>query len=161
MQALKESGDISREDVRALRERHRKAFTGVLTGEQRAQLEARKAEWQARKDERRWVGRGGALMRLELGDDQQAQLQALRRRHRQQMEKSKASGDVAREQVRALREQYREAFQAVLTEEQRAQLDELRAERESQGELRGRFGRRGWKGRRRTGDGNRPEFPSR
>ncbi len=95
-------------------------------------------------------GSGGVarLMRLELGGgDQQAQLQALRRRHRQQMEKLKASGDVAREQVRALREQYREAFQAVLTEEQRAQLEELRAERESQGELRGRFGRRGWKGR--------------
>ena len=81
----------------------------------------------------------------------------------------KASGDVSREQVRALREQYREAFQAVLTEEQRAQLEELRAERENQGELRGRFGRRGWKGRSgtsggdggETGDGNRPEFPSR
>ena len=86
-------------------------------------------------------------MRLELGDGQQAQLQALRRRHRQQMEELKASGDVSREQVRALREQYREAFQAVLTEEQGAQLEELRAERESQGELRGRFGRRGWKGR--------------
>ena len=96
MQALKELGDISREDVRALRERHREAFMGVLTGEQ----------------------------------------------HRQQMSALKASEEVGREQVRALRAQYPEAFKAVLTEEQREQLEELRAERESQGELR-RSGRRG------------------
>ena len=86
MQALKELGDISREDVRALRERHREAFMGVLTGEQRAQLEAQKAEW------------GGALMRLGLGDDQKAQLQVLREQHREQMSALKASEEVGREQ---------------------------------------------------------------
>ena len=107
---------------------------GVLTGEQRAQLEAQKAEW------------GGALTRLGLGDDQKAQLQARREQHRQQMSALKASEEVGREQMRALRAQYREAFKAVLTEEQREQLEELRAERESQGELR-RSGRRGWNGR--------------
>ena len=75
------------------------------------------------------------------------------------MEELKASGDVSREQVRALREQYREAFQAVLTEEQRAQLEELRAERASQGELRGRFGRRGWKGQSGASGGEMVERP--
>ena len=85
-------------------------------------------------------GEDRARAALDLSEDQKAQLQSLRKQHRAEMRELRASGDASREHILALREQRRAAFDAVLTNEQRATLEEHRASR------RGGFSKRGWLG---------------
>ena len=64
-------------------------------------------------------GRAAGLATLELTDGQKEQLQSLYQQHRAEMQALQESGDISREDVRALRERHREALMGVLTGEQR------------------------------------------
>jgi Spy/CpxP family protein refolding chaperone len=88
---------------------------------------------------------------IDLTENQQTQLQTLHERFRAEAEALRESGSADREQFEVLRESHREQVQALFTEEQRATLERLHAEREAnrpaRGDgLRGRPGRRGPEG---------------
>ena len=68
---------------------------------------------------------------LNLSEDQKAEAQALREQHRAAVEALHSSGEVTREDIRTLREQRRAAFEEILTDDQRAQLVELKAQRQA------------------------------
>lgn len=74
------------------------------------------------------------LDHLDLTDEQQAQLQALRERHEEAMRE-------LRENMTAMNEEHREALMNILTAEQREAMKEMRGKR---GKF---FGRRGWEGK--------------
>ena len=74
------------------------------------------------------------LDHLDLTDEQQAQLQALRERHEEAMRE-------LRENMAAMNEEHREALMNILTAEQREAIKEMRGKR---GKF---FGRRGWEGK--------------
>jgi len=82
-----------------------------------------------------WGRRGGdrpgaALAQLELSDTQKEQLKAMRTEHREAMQALRDSGERPdRETVEALRAEQREDLAEILTEEQLAQLEELRDSR--------------------------------
>jgi len=141
-QALRESGDADRETFQALRESHREQFQAILTDEQTTQLETLRAEREANRPEdggrdrgRHWGGRSGDGERPNLGEtlglseDQSAQIEALRTDLRAQMQALKESGDGSREEAHALRQTQREQILALLTEEQRTALEELKGDR--------------------------------
>lgn len=88
---------------------------------------------------------GKALEELNLSDEQQEQLKALRQEHRQQMQAFKESGErPSPEQMQELRQAHRAAFEAILTTEQAAALQQFIEERGD----RGRKGRKGHRGPR-------------
>ena len=141
-QALRESGDADHETFQALRESHREQFQAILTDEQTTQLEALRAEREANRPEdggrdrgRHRGGRSGDGERPNLGEtlglseDQSAQIEALRTDLRAQMQALKESGDGSREKAQALRQAQREQILALLTEEQRTALEELKGDR--------------------------------
>jgi Spy/CpxP family protein refolding chaperone len=143
-EALHESGGADRGAFKALRESHRVQFQAILTDEQRDQLETLRAEWEANRPEggdrprghhRR--GPGGAGERPDLGatlglsEDQSTQIKALRTDLRSQLEALRESGEGSREQAQELIAAQREQMQSILTDEQRTQLETLRAEREA------------------------------
>ncbi len=148
-EALHESGGADREAFKALRESHRVQFQAILTDEQRDQLETLRAEREANRPEggdrprghrlRRLLrrGPGGAGERPDLGatlglsEDQSTQIKALRTDLRSQLEALRESGEGSREQVQELIAAQREQMQSILTDEQRTQLETLRAEREA------------------------------
>lgn len=70
----------------------------------------------------------GPFAALELTEDQQAKLQELRETHRAQMAELRASGTrPTAEEIQQIREEHRAQFEAILTSEQLAQLEQLRA----------------------------------
>lgn len=152
MQALRQGGDVAREDWQAMRDQHRAEFQAILSDEQRAAWEQARAEREANRPDgqgvrpfggkgRRGGGRGGPLgdggQSLGLSEDQQAAIGALRDDLREQMQALRASGETTREQAQAIMEQHREQVHALLTDEQKAQIEAWRAQRP---ERRGRWG---------------------
>lgn len=147
VQALRASGQV--EQVRALRQAHREQFLAVLTDEQKANLgQLRAGRTQGVAGPRAGLGRGprgrgpeglspgggpfGAapfVTALGLTDEQEAQMAALRADLRTRLQALRASGTVDRAQARVLFAAHREQVQALLTDEQRAKLEELRANR--------------------------------
>ena len=154
IQELRDAGELSRADVQAFHEQRRTAVEGILTDEQKAQLADLKVEREAaraEKKEARVERRQAFLDELGVSDDQRAQLDALGQAHRADIEALRESGDISREAVQSLREAQREAFQGILTDEQVAQLEEIKAARQAErgdrdGNGHGRRGRRGHRG---------------
>ena len=105
IQALKE--DI-RGQRQALGEEYRAGFEAILTDEQRDALAGLKTN-RGKRD--------SLVEQLGLSDDQQAQIQALR--------------EGLNEQKQALGEEYRAGFEAILTAEQYATFEEIKANRGS------------------------------
>jgi Spy/CpxP family protein refolding chaperone len=151
--ALRESGDADREALDALRESHREQFGAILTDEQKAQLQALHTERRANRPEARRGGRPGGHGRMGRGDsrrpdlgtalglseEQSGQMEALRGALHEQLQALRESAEGSREQAEALHQTHHEQIQALLTEEQRATLEQLRANRDT----RRRPGRRG------------------
>jgi len=142
MQELRQNGEVNREDMQSMRLQHREAFQALLSDEQNTQLEefrASRAEYRTERSEGRRPGRGGRgpggrvggdfLSALEMTPTQKDQITALREQNRADMQAMRQAGEVSREDVQAMRRQHREAFQALLSDGQKAQLEELRAER--------------------------------
>ena len=172
MHQLRQNGEVSREDIRAMRQQHREAFQALLSDEQKTQLEefwASRAQHRAERSEGRRLGRGGQGRRgregwgvglrsaLEVTDTQKEQLTALREQHWAAMQALRQDREASREDIQALWQQHREACQALLSDEQKAQLEELRAERaqlraERPEGWRSGSGRRG-RGMRMSGEG--------
>ncbi|MBT3344403.1 MAG: hypothetical protein HN712_23345 [Gemmatimonadetes bacterium] len=168
MKALHAGGEVSREDAEALRATHREAFRAILTDTQRETLEQLHQERAERGAGDRGRGRGrgprqGARLdghgqadpekmearraerreavaqALGLTEEQQGQMDQIRQDHRAAMDALRASGDVDREDVQALRTQQRTDLDAILTPEQLATLAQLHEQRPA----RGRRGPRG------------------
>ena len=75
-------------------------------------------------------GAGAIFGALELTDGQKEQLQALREKNRAEMQPFRDSGQrPTQEQMEQIRQTHRQAFESILSEEQRAKLEELRANR--------------------------------
>ena len=80
----------------------------------------------------RWGGHkmdrpeGGLRATLNLSEDQQAETRALREQGRAAIEALRSSGEATREQVKDLHEQLRAAFKEILTDDQRAQLEDIK-----------------------------------
>lgn len=95
-----------RQQGQARREAHRASFESILTAEQKAQLEQKRAEG----------GRGLGLQRLNLSDDQKARLATLR--------------EQARTQRQADMQNLKARLASILTAEQRAKLDQALQQRQ-------------------------------
>lgn len=158
-EALKGSGEGTRQAFQALRESHREQAHAILTDEQRTQLQALRAEREANRPEDGHRGRSrgrqgqrpGLCSVIELSDDQESQIETLRGDLRTQVEALRASGEGSREQGKALFEAHREQVQALFTDEQLATLQEYRAQRETNHEGNGR--RHGRGGHQGSGEG--------
>lgn len=158
-EALKGSGEGTRQAFQALRESHREQAHAILTDEQRTQLQALRAEREANRPEDGHRGRSrgrqgqrpGLCSVIELSDDQESQIETLRGDFRTQVEALRASGEGSREQGKALFEAHREQVQALFTDEQLATLQEHRAQRETNHEGNGR--RHGRGGHQGSGEG--------
>lgn len=122
-QEQRETGAVSREEVRALRKQHREEFHQLLTDEQRTRLKSLRADRQEKRGQFRPKHRN-KWNQLDLSEDQKAQLKALRQQRRVAMKDLRSSGNFTPEDVQALREQHRQAFLAVLTEDQRAKMED-------------------------------------
>ncbi|MBT4608714.1 MAG: hypothetical protein HOM68_10155 [Gemmatimonadetes bacterium] len=139
-QDLRASGEATREDRDALREAHREARESILTADQLEILEGLRAERpEGRRRGRRHRDGEGTEGRVRLGErlgltqEQTQAVQSLRATHREQMEALRESGDISRDQLKALRGEHREQVRELLTEDQQAALDQLRAEHQAEG----------------------------
>jgi len=142
-EAQRETGERpTQEEREAIREAHRTAVAEILTDEQIAQLEelrANRPEGQGNRG-RRGGGRGqrgdrpergeGPFAALELTYEQAEAIQALRETQRADREAQRETGErPTQEEREAIREAHRAAIAEILTAEQLAQLEELRANR--------------------------------
>jgi periplasmic protein CpxP/Spy len=139
--------------IQAARKANREAMLNVLTPDQRAQL---KAARQSHRISRGQALRGAVAQKLNLTDAQKAQLKQLRDTAKQQNAQLFADFHAKRQQLRALRQandpgasdvkaqlealrpqietarqQQHTAFLSVLTPDQRAQIEQWKAERQS------------------------------
>ena len=102
-----------------------------MTEEQKAQFMARCEQMQQDgKFRGRRGGRGGLFGALELTDAQKEEFKALREQNRAEMQKFRDSGErPTQEQMEQIRQAHRRVFESILSDEQRAKLEELRANR--------------------------------
>ena len=145
MQKFRDSGERpTQEQMEQIRQTHRQAFESILSDEQRTKLEELKAnrpQWDGERGfgkgmgmrpGRRggWRGRGAVFGALELTDDQKEQFKVLREEHRAEMQKFRDSGErPTQEEMEQIRQAHRRVFESILSDEQRAKLEELRANR--------------------------------
>ena len=157
-----------RQQIRQARQSVRKSFAALLTAEQQEKFQ----EGRGRKARRgSGLPSNRALRRLGLTEEQKAEVKKLRESHRatmasfrekatgirtrlrEQLEMEESSpakvgelvieGRDVRQQIRKARESVRESFTAMLTEEQREQIEKFRDRRGRPGARRGnRSGRR-------------------
>ncbi len=166
------NSDAERSDIRkqmkAAREKYRDALMALLTDEQKAKFEeiranhgSRRGGFKGRKGPR--AGGGHLIGQLDLTEDQQQALENLKAAQKTEVEairNSDAERSDIREQMKAAREKFQDELMALLTDEQKAKYEELKAAikqriesaRQSgskagrRGNRRGRPGHRGPKG---------------
>ena len=143
MEQRKAAGERpTREEMRAQREQMKEAIAAILTPEQQDRLEEMKASGKGRgpgggkgRGHRRGHPIMHALKKLDLSDAQWASVKELFAARKADMEQRKAAGErPTREEMRAQREQMKEAIAAILTPEQQDRLEGLRAARGKGGE---------------------------
>ena len=126
---------------------------GNLTEEQRQARKEKRAERQetltdeerAAMKEQRQQRTGDRFAELNLTDDQKAKLQTVRDKYSTRTQELRDSGErPSADEMKTIREQQQAEIAGILTAEQRAQLEERRAQRPEGGRGRG-FGRRGEK----------------
>ena len=141
------SGDRSglRAQLRDSRQAFDEDFNDVLTDDQIARLEEIKANAAARRKEKGWENYIAALTDSlglseqqvtdlnELYDDYQAEIEAAK-------ENARASGDRSelRTRLKELRQEFEDGFNTVLTDDQQAKLDEIKANAAARRKDRGR-----------------------
>lgn len=131
--------EAARGELKALREQTREQLAGVLTQDQLTQLEAKRAERKQRRGKHRHGKRVGKkhlermAAELDLTDAQVAQIKQIhqnsRAQARQLIEDAGGDHEAARPELRELREQTKQEVAQVLTDEQRQEFKQLRAER--------------------------------
>ncbi|MGF1469144.1 MAG: Spy/CpxP family protein refolding chaperone [Sandaracinaceae bacterium] len=124
-----ERGPELREAVRTVRASTMAQVRAVLSPEQQARLDELRAERRFAHHRRgRHIRR--AFAQLDLSDEQKAEIRAVRERARADASSIRATEtdpEARRAALRGLREQVRGEIRAVLTPEQAAELDEIRA----------------------------------
>ena len=153
MDDARASGDRSelRTKLKALRQGFEEGFNDVLTDEQQTRLEEIKANAAARRKDNGWARRIAALTdALDLSVQQVSALDELYEGYqagvKAAIDGARESGDRSelRDQLRELREGFEEDFNAVLTDEQKEKLEEMKsANRKRSGKGHGRKGRKG------------------
>lgn len=116
---LKPVFEAQRAQQKQMREQMKAQFDSILTADQKAQLEAFRAERkegkrEGNRDGKFRHGKGGPFAKLNLSDDQKAQMKALRESMKPQMQ--------------AQRQRFEQQLAQVLTPEQKAKLDSMKAE---------------------------------
>lgn len=137
MAELKKNENITVKDWKAkaesLRKEHKASIDGILTSDQKAQIEKMKAEGKAKRES---MGKQrGEKMKAQLGlsADQSAKLDANRKEMGEKMksirENKSLSDEQKKEQMKELHKKQKENMKSILTEEQLKKLKESRHQR--------------------------------
>lgn len=137
MQELNKKESITVKEYRAqketLRKEQRASMQALFTPEQKAQIEQMKAEGKARKEAGYAKRMDKMKQRLQLSEDQMAKMKASREGLRSKLQAIKSneslSRDQRKEQVMALRKEYKNSFDNILTAEQKEKLKAVRNKR--------------------------------
>lgn len=155
IESAKASGDRTglRAKLRELREEYEDDFNDILTDEQQTRLEEIRANAAARRKDRGWENYIATLTdSLGLSDEQVADLNELYEDYQADVKAAidsvQESDDHSglKEKLQELREDFAEDFNAVLTDEQKEKLDEMKSEgrkRRGKGRRHGHKGRKG------------------
>jgi len=137
MEELKKNDGITVKDWKAkaetLRNEHKAAMAGILTAEQKAQIEKNKTDGKAKFAE--MEKKRGERMKVELGlsDEQSKKLEANRKEIGDKMksirEDKSLSEDQKKEQMKEVMKKQKENMKSVLTEEQLKKLKESKHKR--------------------------------
>ncbi|MEO5562921.1 MAG: hypothetical protein ABIR18_05785 [Chitinophagaceae bacterium] len=136
-QDLKKNDNITVKDwkgkMETLRKDHRTQMQSILTKEQKTQLEKGKQERKSRHEESAGARMDKMKSRLNLSDDQAAQLKKNRTEMSGKMkairENQSLTDDQRKEQARDLKKKNSESFKKILTEEQLKRLHEKQRHR--------------------------------
>ncbi|MCC6403715.1 MAG: hypothetical protein IT207_06860 [Fimbriimonadaceae bacterium] len=124
MQGLGSQGspDARRAAWKEMRSQYREQFQNILSPDQKAKLEALKAETKAKMAERR------AAFEKELGltELQKAEIARLKAEMKSKVTEFKSKGTLDRKAIRAEMQSFRAKLDSVLTAEQRAKIAEAR-----------------------------------
>lgn len=119
--------------METLRKDHKTKMEGLLTGEQKAQIEKMKTERKAMRDIDAKARMGKMKIRLGLSDEQASKFS---KNHSEMEEKMKAlrenktlDGEKKREQMEELMKEQKEKMKSILTEEQMKKLQERKGQR--------------------------------
>ena len=154
------SGDRTdfREKMQALKQDFEADFNAILTDEQKARLEEIKANAAAHRKGRGRADRIAVLAdTLGLSEEQVTALEALQEAYaadvKALIDSTRTSGDRTdfREKMQALKQDFEADFNAILTDEQKARLEEIKAA------ARERAGERSRRGRRHARGGGKDE----
>lgn len=146
MEELKKNENITVKEWKAkaetIRKEHKASVAGILTSEQKAQLEKMKAEGKEKRESMTKrtgergdrSGRGDQMKtRLGLSDEQSAKMDANRKEMGEKMkairENNSLSDDQKKEQMKELHKKQKENMKSILTEEQLKKLQESKHKR--------------------------------
>jgi len=137
MEELKKNDNITVKDWKAkaenIRKEHKASIDGILTSDQKAQIEKRKVE---AKEKQATMGKEkGEKMKTVLGltDEQSAKMQSNRKEIGEKMkslrESTSLSNEQKKEQMKELMKKQKESMKSILTEEQLKKLKETKHKR--------------------------------
>ncbi len=137
MDELKKNDNITvkewRNKAESLRKEYKAGISGILTGEQKAQIEKRKVE--GKEKFATMAKERGAKMKAHLGltDEQSAKMQTNRKEMGEKMktirENSSLSNEQKKEQMKEMMKKQKEYMKSTLTEEQLKKLKEMKEKR--------------------------------
>ncbi len=132
MEELKKNDNITvkewKNKAETLRKEHKASMNGILTGDQKAQLEKMKAEGKAKHEE--MAKQRGAKMKTHLGlsDEQSAKMESNRKEIGEKMkairENKSMSDEQKKENMKELMKKQKENMKSILTEDQLKKLKE-------------------------------------
>ena len=148
MEALKQNGQVSAEQRKAIHEKYKAQYEAVLTPAQREEMNKKKEEWKAKgKDGKAFGRRGGDFggrgsfgqqaaffkKELNLSADQETKLkgifQEFQARSKDVRSNNALTQEQKRTQVQSLARQYMDQGKAVLTADQLKKLEDLKGKR--------------------------------
>lgn len=148
MEALKQNGQVSGEQRKAIHEKYKAQFEAVLTPAQREEMNKKKEEWKAKgKDGKAFGRRGGDFggrgsfgqqaaffkKELNLSSDQETKLKGIFQEFQTRSKDIRSNNALTQEQKRSqmqsLAKQYMDQGKAVLNADQLKKLENLRGKR--------------------------------
>lgn len=147
MEALKQNGQVSPEQRKAIHEKYKTQFDAVLTPAQREEMNKKKEEWKAKgKEGKGFAKRGDAGRRGDFGQqaaffkqelnltaDQETKLKGIFQEFQSKSKDIRANNSLSQEQKRtqtqSLAKQYMEQGKAVLNADQLKKLNEMKGKR--------------------------------
>lgn len=137
MEELKKNENITVKEMKERRESihkaHKAKIDGILTAEQKAQIEKSKVERKARTEDMMKKRSEGMKTRLGLTDEQSAKFEKSRKETAEKMkalrEDKNMSEEKKREQMKEIMKNQKESMKSILTEEQMQKMKEGRKHR--------------------------------